>query len=220
MNEPTTLLEKETVFKRYQRRLIFNQLKFGFEVATGFKVAREEVLAAMVKLQNEENHLDFENIRRNVKADLKNVRTSLLDVQRLYVEIAASITTSLAARTVLNKQRHAIDDLYQEGCLDFNEYNNLKGSVEFQMKTLTYRPPNLSMPSKAHILRQIPWLECLDEEELSKVSSSFEDAVFQRGDVLVRQNERTESVHVLARGTVTVSILSESGGEVEIDDLG
>ncbi len=40
MNEPTTLLEKETVFKRYQRRLIFNQLKFGFEVATGFKVAR------------------------------------------------------------------------------------------------------------------------------------------------------------------------------------
>ena len=181
-------------------------------------MAREEVLLAMKHIQNDGN--DLRGILECVERDLKNVHSALLDVQRLYSEIAASITTTLAARIVLNKQRLAIVDLHREGLLDLNEHNRLKASVEYQMKKLSYHPPIIAMPQKIDILGQIPWLECVDRKELGKIASSFEDAVFQRGDILVQQDEKSDIVFVLARGTVVVSYKQDDGNEVEIDELG
>ena len=88
------------------------------------------------------------------------------------------------------------------------------------MKKLLHHPPLITMPKKKDILSQIPWLECLRSDELSKISTSFEDFVFQRGDVLVKQNEPSDSVHVLARGSVVVSYQTESGDNIEIEELG
>jgi len=202
----------------YRRRVLFNQLKNGYEIASGFKVAREEVMMAMKHIQNDGN--DLRGILEIVERDLKDVHSALLDVQRIYNEIAASITTSLAARIVLNKQRLAIVNLHHEGLIDLNEHNRLKASVEYQMKKLSYHPPIIAMPQKIDILGQIPWLESVDRKELESIASSFEDAVFQRGDILVRQDEKSDSVFVLARGTVTVSYKQDGGDEIEIDELG
>jgi hypothetical protein len=218
MNEPTTLLEHEGWMMFYRRRVLFNQLKNGYEIASGFKVAREEVMMAMKHIQNDGN--DLRGILEIVERDLKDVHSALLDVQRIYNEIAASITTSLAARIVLNKQRLAIVNLHHEGMIDLNEHNRLKASVEYQMKKLAYHPPIIAMPQKIDILGQIPWLESVDRKELESIASSFEDAVFQRGDILVQQDEKSDSVFVLARGTVTVSYKQDGGDEIEIDELG
>ena len=118
------------------------------------------------------NDNDIMLIKDSIERDLKKVRRALLDVQRLYSEISASITTAVAARTVLNRQRYSIQDLYHEGLLDVKEYQNLKGSVEFQMKKLLHHPPLITMPKKKDILSQIPWLECVSSEELSQISTS------------------------------------------------
>lgn len=219
MNEPASLWDKtESWAKKYKRRVLFSQLKHGYEIATGFKVAREEVLAAFKHIESMTQ--GSMGIRRSVEKDLKDVRSTLMDMQRLYSEIAASITTSIATRTILNKQRHAIQSLFYEGLLDANESSKLTASVEFQMKTLTSRPPIIAMPKKRDILSQIPWLECVGENELQDITASFEDSVFQRGDVLVKQNADEQSVHVLARGTVAVSMLNEKGESVLLDELG
>jgi len=219
MKEQNTLLGTESWFKQYQRRVLFSQLKYGYEVATGFKVAREEVLMTIKHLQREGNQ--FKKITEGIERDLKGVRTALLDVQRLYSEIAASITTVVAARTVLNRQRLAIEELHQDGLIDTNEYKKIRGSVEFKMKKLAYHPPIISMPKKLDILRQVPWLDGISHDKLSEISSSFQDVVFQRGDVLLEQNESSDSVYVLARGTVVVITTDSSTGvQVEIDELG
>ncbi len=203
MNDQTTLLESinsESWLKKYQRRILFSRIKHGYEVATGFKVAREEVLMAMKHLQRGEGD-NFSEISKGIEKDLKAVRTALLDVQRIYSEIAASITTVVAARTVLNRQRQAIIELHHEGLIDTNEYKKIRGSVEYKMKKLTYHPPIISMPKKMDILRKLPWLEGLSNDILSEISSSFEDVVFNRGEILVEQDDdSSDSVHVLARG--------------------
>lgn len=63
-------------------------------------------------------------------------------------------------------------------------------------------------------------MDMIPNSELLAIASSFEDAVFNRGDVLVRQNERSDNVFVLARGTVTVNYINEYEDEVQIDELG
>lgn len=219
MSETTTLLAKSESFtKRYQRRILFSRLKHGFEIASAFKIAREEVLLAIKHIQTNGIHLHY--ICQRIEEDINHVRTSLLDTQRLYNEIAASITTSMAARTVLNKQRCAIISLHKEGLLDIAEFKRLTGLVEYQMKALTHNPPIIGMPKKKDILKQIPWLECVNDEELTRIASSFKDNVFERGEILVKQDEKSDSVHVLARGTVAVSYIKESGEQVIIDELG
>ena len=219
MNEQQSLIGADGWFKRYQRRILFSQLKHGYEVATGFKVAREEVLLATEHLERDGN--PYEEIKKGIEKDLKGVRTALLDVQRLYSEIAASITTVVAARTVLNRQRMTIDELHQDGLLDKNEYKKLKGSVEFKMKTLIYHPPMITLPKKIDILRQVPWLDGFTVTQLADISAYFDDVVFQRDDILVEQDESSDSVYVLARGTVSVTTKAPiTGADVDIDELG
>ena len=51
------------------------------------------------------------------------------------------------------------------------------------------------------ILRKVPWLEGLSYDILSEISSSFEDVVFNRDEILVEQDDdSSDNVHVLARG--------------------
>lgn len=218
MNDQTTLLAADTLLERFKRRLLYSQLRHGYEISTGFKVAREEVLNSLSHIETDQGVLH--EIRTSIESDLKMVRSALLDVQRLYGEIASSITTAVAARTVLNKQRYTIDELHHEGWLDIAEYRKLKGSVEYQMKALTSHPPIISMPKKIDILGQISWLEVLEDNQLHQIAQSFEDAVFTTGDVLVRQYEKSESVHVLARGTVSVRFEDPSGDVYGVEELG
>ena len=141
-------------------------------------------------------------------------------MQRLYSEIASSITTSVAARTVLNSQRNTIEELYHEGLLEKNEHKDMIGSVEFLMKRLSNRPPIITMPKKEDLLGQITWLECVKDDTLEEITKEFEESIFERGDVLVQQNQSSDSVHVLARGTVLVLLETESGENIELDELG
>jgi len=210
--------KSEGIAKNYKRRILYNQLQQGYDVASGFKIAREEALDLLSGLLGSATR--FQTIRAEIEEDLKSVRSSLLDMQRLYSEIASSITTGIAARTVLNKQRHAIHDLFHEGMLDKSEMDKMIGSVEFQMKRLHYQPPVITMPAKEDLLKQIPWLECLSLEQLRGAVDSFEDSVFTRGDVLLKQDDTDDTVYVLARGTVVVELETQLGEKIELDELG
>lgn len=219
INDTKSLWGKSESFaKKYKRRILYSQLQHGYDVACGFKIAREEALDLLSSLLGSANR--FRPIRDGIEGDLKKVRNSLIDMQRLYSEIAASITTTTAARTVLNKQRHAIHDLYHEGLLDKGEMERMIGSVEYQMKRLLNNPPVILMPEKAELLGQIPWLECLSRAELSKIVEHFEDAVFQRGDILMKQDDDDDSVYVLARGTVLIEYETQLGEKIQLEELG
>ncbi|GMI19309.1 hypothetical protein TeGR_g7785, partial [Tetraparma gracilis] len=218
-NDTKSLWDKSEGFaKSYKRRILYSQLQHGYDVASGFKIAREEALDLMSGLLGSATR--FRHIRDGIEKDMKSVRSSLLDMQRLYSEIASSITTGIAARTVLNKQRHAIHELYHEGMLEKGETEKMLGSVEYQMKRLQYNPPVISMPAKEDLLRQIPWLECLDAKEMASVVDSFVDSTFTRGDVLMKQDDTDDTVYVLARGTVVVELETQLGEKLELDELG
>lgn len=83
MNNPTSLWEhSDTLIKKYHRRVLFSFMKNGYEIITGFKVAREEVLAALNHFESSGKYLV--EIEGKIQKDLKEARSTLLDVQRLY----------------------------------------------------------------------------------------------------------------------------------------
>ena len=207
-----------SLLKRYQRRVLFNQLQNGYEVANAFKHAREEALSGLRRFES--NALDMSEIRKSLEKDIRSVRSSLLELIRLYPEVASSITTAIAARTVLNCQRQKLDELQSEGLLDETESEKLRDSVDSHLKRLINSPPITMIPKKEEILAQLTWLQCLSSGEMRQITAAFEEGVFKNGDVLVRQGEADDRVHVLARGTVKVLYDKSSGERIEVDELG
>ena len=207
-----------SLLKRYQRRVLFNQLQNGYEVANAFKHAREEALSGLRRFES--NALYMGEIRKSLEKDIRSVRSSLLELIRLYPEIASSITTAIAARTVLNCQRQKLDELQSEGLLDETESEKLRDSVDSHLKRLINSPPIIMVPKKEEILAQLTWLQCLNSGEMRQITAAFEEGVFKNGDVLVRQGDADDRVHVLARGTVKVLYDKSNGERIEVDELG
>lgn len=207
-----------SLIKRYQRRILYNQLQHGYEVANTFKHAREEALSGLRRIDS--NALGMDEIRKSLEKDIRSVRSSLLELLRLYPEVASSITTAVAARTVLNCQRQKLDELQGEGLLDETESEKLRDSVDSHMKRLINSPPLIMVPKKEEILAQLTWLQCLSSGEMRQITAAFEEGVFKSGDVLVRQGEADDRVHILARGTVKVLYDKSSGERIEVDELG
>ena len=207
-----------SILKRYQRRVLYSQLQHGYEVANAFKIAREEALSGLRRIES--NALGMDEIRKSLEKDIRSVRSSLLELLRLYPEVASSITTAVAARTVLNCQRQQLDELQSEGLLDETESEKLRDSVDSHMKRLINSPPIIMVPKKEEILAQLTWLQCLSSGEMRQITAAFEEGVFKSGDVLVRQGEADDRCHVLVRGTVKVLYEKSSGESIEVDELG
>ena len=210
--------EEETLFdsakgitRRIRRHLMYHHLQFGYDVASGFMVAREEAihvlhdfLAKPSVRDGQEVPNKFASIARRLEDDVAAVRHNIFDMQRLYSEISSSITTAVAARTVLNAQRVAIQTLHHEGMLDNIEHSRMKRAVEAQMKRLQFQPPVIELPSKQTLLRQVKWLEKVEGGAWDEIERAFEQRMMGRGDVIVKEGDSDTSVFVIARGTVAV----------------
>ena len=210
--------QQGSLLKRYQRRGLYNQLRAGYEVSVAFKLAREEALAGLRHFEAHASEID--GIRRSLEKDIRDVRSSLLDLVRLYPEVASSITTSVGARTVLNRQRRTLEELHGEGLLDATEFDRLRHNIDAHLKRLLSSPPIILVPKKEDILRQLPWLQCLRGGEMRQITHAFEENVFKTNDILVQQGASDDRVHILARGTVRVVYDKPSGERVEVDEIG
>eukprot|EP00636_Phaeomonas_parva_P016734 CAMPEP_0118861900 /NCGR_PEP_ID=MMETSP1163-20130328/7276_1 /TAXON_ID=124430 /ORGANISM="Phaeomonas parva, Strain CCMP2877" /LENGTH=1346 /DNA_ID=CAMNT_0006795747 /DNA_START=269 /DNA_END=4309 /DNA_ORIENTATION=+ len=201
----------KTLHVKIQRKFMYHHLQFGYDVASGFMVAREEAQHVLHDFLTKPSTKDgkevpnkFYNIAHQLEEDISKVRHNLFDMQRLYSEISSSITTAVAARTVLNAQRVAIHSLHHEGLLDNVEYGRMKGAVETQMKKLLFQPPVIDLPDKKTLLHQVKWLEKLDGDDWDEVETAFANQSMKRGDVIVEEGDTDFSVFVIARGTVVV----------------
>ncbi|CAM9747621.1 unnamed protein product, partial [Discosporangium mesarthrocarpum] len=143
-----------------------------------------------------------------------------MSIQKSYPEIASSMTTFVAAQTVLNKQHKTISHLYHEGMLDKQEAEKMLGAVETQMKHLIFDPPLLDMPDKITLLKQVEWMQNIDDQKMERVVERFEDLLMPRNCFVVRQGELDTNVYVLARGTVKVLRKNDDGSEFTLTELG
>ncbi|MFA6108373.1 MAG: Crp/Fnr family transcriptional regulator [Candidatus Latescibacterota bacterium] len=69
-------------------------------------------------------------------------------------------------------------------------------------------------------LRQVPLFECLSDDELQVLSSATIARTFTRDSVIILAEEEGDTLFIIRRGQVKVSIVSEDGREVILSLLG
>ena len=118
----------------------------------------------------------------------------------------------------MNFQKSEFSNMVKLGRVDKDDADKFLLEIEYKMNELLSNPPSFILPNAIDLLKQIPWINTLDENELNKMSKiveikifplnyNFEDelkshglGILLRGNVEVLENESSK---VLDLGSVT-----------------
>lgn len=179
---------------------INTQISFGYDVGKGFVLSIEEVVRILDQLV----------LDRKIAADLKlrldsshlEVVKSLGMLQRQHPGVAISVKTRQAIRTVLNNARDTLNELQSNGALDSDETYKINRGIEVKMKRQLQAPSYIKPKKPEDILKNIVWLQCLEEDGLAYITSNIEMLSFDYGDVIVKQGEPSDGIYVIISGMV------------------
>jgi len=194
---------------------INRQLSFGYDIGKGFVVAEEEVSKIIDQLV----------LDPKIAAELKmasdyarlQVVKSLGLLQRQHPGIAISVKTRQAIRSVLNNARDTLNELRSNGVLDKNEACKLERLIEVKMKQQLHAPAYISPKKPEDILRSLVWLQGLEEEALTYITSNAELLSYDYGDTIVKQGELCDGIYLIISGMV--KLVGVSVGAVDFTQM-
>ena len=198
------------VFKRWD----FELLQFGYDVVCGFYHARHEALHSIEVILGADSAA-FHHLRSIISDDQEIAKRTILEVQRYLPEIAANIATLRAARSMLNVQRFTASQLYEEGFLDKLEHTRILHMIEQKMHHIQVNPPEIDMPSKHDLIKEISWLSGAPQDMVKEISDLAVEHMVDEGEMIIKQGEMSNNMFLIARGTCTV-VDENNGGEMEV----
>ena len=207
------------VMQWFFSRLNFQRLRFGYDVVCGFYHARSDALHAIDTILGSSNAA-YKHISQIINSDQEIAKKTILDVQRFMPEVAANIATLRAVRSMLNAQRSATNELFENGFLDKLEHGRVVQTIEVRMHELQHSPPSIDMPSKFEMIKEISWLSAAPHELVKFVSDLAVEHVVDEGDVIIKQGELSNNMFLIARGTATVTMKREDGTEEVLTEIG
>ncbi|XP_048463260.1 sodium/hydrogen exchanger 10-like [Rhincodon typus] len=136
---------------------INRQLSFGYDIGKGYVVGEEDVSNLIDHISDQ--RVISEQLRSIVERNHQEAIKELGLLQRDHPEIAISVKTRQAVRTVLNSARDTIHALMAGGLLDDAEALKLETMIEVKMKRLLKFPPSIQPPTAEELLKNLPWLQ-------------------------------------------------------------
>lgn len=70
----------------------------------------------------------------------------------------------------------------------------------------------MGLRSKACIMR-VPIFNHLDDEKLEEIMSTIKTAHFEKGEIVYRAGQQSDSLYIVSKGKIRIYRLSESGRE-------
>ncbi len=210
-------LKTQPTFGRIFKYLFYHRLAFSYDVARGFVFAQDEI-AGMV-----EGMIENEQLATLIKKESENNRLmalkALTNLRDTFPEVTVAIETKTAVRSVLNHERSALHKMQRDGILEEGETRRLVDEIETRMKQVVDEPPAIKLPEPNQLLKEITWLEKLDKPTFDRVLSATSDRLYTMGEYLIKENSPSDSLCVIARGTVRV-YKSTKEGEQFLDLMG
>eukprot|EP00062_Callorhinchus_milii_P003526 gi/632941740/ref/XP_007886027.1/ PREDICTED: sodium/hydrogen exchanger 10-like [Callorhinchus milii] len=178
---------------------ISKQLRFGYDIGKGYVVGEEDVSNLIDHISDQK--VIAEQLRNIVERNHQEAVKELGLLQRDHPEIAISVKTRQAIRTVLNSARDTIHALMAGGLLDDAEAFKLETMIEVKMKRLQKFPAAIQPPTAEELLKNLPWLQNA-EKQIEFIKYKAKLLYFDYGDIVVHQGEDPRGIHLIVSGLV------------------
>ncbi|KAH3877178.1 hypothetical protein DPMN_001037, partial [Dreissena polymorpha] len=193
------------------KRRMSQQLSIGFDVGRGFVAGEEEVRKLVDHMS------DNKDIAKSLKQMSDNSRLDVIRclgmLSKQHPDIALSIKTRQAIRSVLNQLRDGIHDLLADGILEEAEGNKLEKQVEEQMKRLQSAAHSLPIPPPDKMLKNICWLG-KDEALMEFIKLKSKLLNFDYNDVVIREGDIAGGIYIIISGMVRLESTNPSGRQI------
>ncbi|XP_053385039.1 sodium/hydrogen exchanger 10-like isoform X1 [Mercenaria mercenaria] len=195
-------------FLTFVKTRMSQHLSYGFDVGRGFVAGEEEVRKLVDHMS------DHKDIAKSLKQMSDNSRLDVIRclgmLSKQHPDIALSIKTRQAIRSVLNQLRDGIHELLTDGILEEAEGNKLEKKVEERMKRLQSAPPSLPIPPPDKMLKNVSWLRN-DEELMKYIKEKAKLLNFDYDDVVMREGDPAGGIYVIISGMVRLESSNPSG---------
>ncbi len=207
-------LQNFPIIGKVAERMFFDKLSLSYDSARGFVEAQEEATKLIESMYRQAGDDEKETKVLNIIEEEINENriqglTFLRNLRKNYPEIYNAISTRQAIRSLLNYERHTVERLLKNGRISSEEASKMSVRIEERMKRLIDTPPKVKLPDTYDILKDIPWLQDVHPDIFDKVARHFQKRVYAVGEDLIKENTPGDSIFILARGNVKVTVKDE-----------
>eukprot|EP01084_Bolivina_argentea_P109634 195969_1 len=197
--------------KKASEWLLFGNLGFAVEIATGFVYASKSAMEFCHLLAQIDNNIDNKHITF-VEGQLREVtewiQVTGADVVRVYPEVHTAIQTQHAAHSLLNYQKEEIAHLLHKGFLDEAEFERVMQQCEDSLNTLFHtsytRLLDKNHDDESILLESTLFSELSEGEKKLVVERAKPSKWLKKGHFVMSSGKKSERLFVITRGTINV----------------
>ncbi len=148
-----------------------------------------------------------------------NARGRLDAISEQFPEYATKVQQIIAMRLCLQAEQEAIQEMYRLDVLPEREAEKIREEVQRKLRSLRQKPLQELRPRPEEILQRVPLFAALPPEEIGHVTNVLRLRTFLADEVIVNEGAEGDSLFLIARGVVRVSVYGPELTEVPIATL-
>lgn len=149
----------------------------------------------------------------------QNARRRLDSVNEQFPEYATKVQQIMAARLCLQAEEEVIADLQRLDVLPERDARQMRDEVSMKMRRLRQKPLEELRPRPRELLAKVPFFRALPPDEFDRIAELLRPRTFLADDVIVREGDMGDSMFLIGRGVVRVTIGGGGVGLVPIATL-
>jgi monovalent cation:H+ antiporter, CPA1 family len=149
----------------------------------------------------------------------RNARNRLDAVNEQYPEYATKVQQIMAARLCLQAEDEVISELERLDVLPEREAKAMRETVSLKLRRLRQKPLEELRPRPRELLAKVPVFRTLPAHEFDRTAELLRPRTFLADDTIVREGEVGDSMFLIGRGVVRVSVGGGGMGLVPIATL-
>lgn len=149
----------------------------------------------------------------------RNARTRLDSVNEQFPEYATKVQQIMAARLCLQAEDEVISELERLDVLPEREAKVMRGDVSAKLRRLRQKPLEELRPRPRELLARVPFFRALPATEFDRIVELLRPRTFLADDIIVSEGDVGDSMFLIGRGVVRVSIGGGGAGLVPIATL-
>jgi CPA1 family monovalent cation:H+ antiporter len=189
-----------------------NRIADLYEQHWGRLMASQKVLEELERIENQGSNapdLVFE-LRDLYRVWNANARQRLDAVADQYPEYATKVQQLMAARLCLQAEEEVIEELEQLDVLPDREARAMLEEVQRKLRRLRKKPLEELRPRPRELLAKVPFFRSLPPDEFDRIVDLLRPRTFLAEEVVVREGDIGDSMFLIGRGVVRVTV--GSGG--------
>ena len=185
---------------------LYEQLNTNYDAVRALIYAQDDLIILLNDLDSDSSNKEHQKIVFKLLLQEVNEKkiqglTFLRNLKNAFPEVYKTIETRQASRDLLNFQKNELIKMKNIGRINKDDANKFLIDIENKMSGIISNPPSFELPKTQELLKQIPWIDKLDDLQFRNLSKLIEIKIFPTNYSF--ENElNNNGLGILIRGSI------------------